>query len=216
MYRFKRYSSIPQRTGLSLVEVVASTLIVGGMVVTALNTLGGAYKTRKLNTTRLVAPGIAHELVTEIMSMPYEDSEDGVSLFGYEADELGITRENFDDVDDYNMWSKNGIQAKDGTAIAGYENWKRACSVEWVDPSTLNTSLSDTGLKRITVVTTDPDGKVYRVVALRSKVGALEQSYETDIEVVSWIGAELRIDNGTTVTHHGAQLRNHAVDETGL
>ena len=200
------------RRALSLVEVVASTLIVGIMVVGALNTLGSVYKTRALNAPRLVGPGLAHELMNEVLAMPYMDSEAAGSTLGFDTGETNATRADFDDVDDYHGWYRLGAQAKDGTALPGYETWARQVTVYWADPMTGAPGSIETGLKRITVTVTSPRGDVTELIALRHKDGALEQNSGTDMTAVTWVGAELRLGNSGEITHHGTLLMNHAAD----
>ena len=55
------------RHGLTLIEVVASTMIVGLMAVAALNALGAATKSANSIGNRAVAAGLADELMSEII-----------------------------------------------------------------------------------------------------------------------------------------------------
>ena len=89
--------------------------------------------------------------MAEIMQLPYEDP-DGIPLFGSEEILTLGNRSAFDDVDDYHGWSEAPPTAKDGALLAGDEGWERSVSVGYVNPDDLNsTSLTDTGVKRITV-----------------------------------------------------------------
>src|SRR3954452_16140107 len=92
------------RHGLTLIEVVASTMIVGLMAVAALNALGAATKSSNSIGNRAVAAGLADELMSEIMMQPYSDP-DGAAIFGNESGESTSPRSAFDDVDDYNGWN---------------------------------------------------------------------------------------------------------------
>ena len=91
--------------GLSQIEIVASSLIVGVMLVAALNTLGAVFRSQRLNAARMTGPGLAHELMGEILSLPYEDPEDPGGSIGNDSSESGGDRADFDDVDDYLGWS---------------------------------------------------------------------------------------------------------------
>src|SRR6476660_1423584 len=90
--------------GLTLIEVVAATMIVGLMAVAALNALAAATKSSNSIGNRAVAAGLADELMSEIMMQPYSDP-DGASVFGHESAESTSPRSAFDDVDDYNGWN---------------------------------------------------------------------------------------------------------------
>ena len=99
------------RHGLSLIEVVASTLIVGMMSVAALNSLGSATRSAESIGNRAVALGLADDLMTEILQQPYSDL-DTTPIMGLELVESTGTRYAFDDVDDYNGWSEQPPQPK--------------------------------------------------------------------------------------------------------
>src|SRR2546423_1503074 len=94
----------PKCRALTLVEVVASTMIVGLMAVAALNALGAATKSANSIGNRAVAAGLADELMSEIMMQSYSDP-DGSAVFGHESGEATSPRSAFDDVDDYNGWN---------------------------------------------------------------------------------------------------------------
>ena len=106
----------PNRRGLTLIEVVASTMIVGLMAVAALNALAAATKSSNSIGNRAVAAGLADELMSEIMMQSYSDP-DGSPVFGHESGESTSVRSAFDDVDDYDGWNASPPQYRDGTVI---------------------------------------------------------------------------------------------------
>src|SRR5687767_9398119 len=63
------------RTALSLIEVIASTMIVGMMAVATLNALGAATKSSDSIGNRAIAAGLADELMSEIVQQPYSDPD---------------------------------------------------------------------------------------------------------------------------------------------
>ena len=203
--------------GLSLIEVVASTLIVGVMLVAALNTLGAVFRSQRLNAARLTGPGLAHELMGEILSLPYEDPEEPGDSIGREIDESGGNRADLDDVDDYDNWSANELPAKnpqnkDGVEHPGYVGWNRTVQVNWVNVTSIATTLSsESGLKLITVTVTDPHGVATQIRALRSRYSSFEQSPAVDTTAVTWLGAELQL-GGAAAAHSSTQLSNHTYD----
>jgi MSHA pilin protein MshD len=159
--RFNPKSEIrnPQSRGLSLMEVVASTMIVGMMSVAALNSLGAATRSSHSIGNRAVAMGLADELMSEILQQPYEEPTQTVS-FGRESGESATPRSGFDDVDDYNGWSQSPPQYRSGTTIPDRTNWTHRVQVSRVSPTNLTTtSVTDQGVKRITV-TIEHDGEV--------------------------------------------------------
>src|SRR3954462_11570088 len=102
------------RCGLSLIEVVAATMIVSMMAVATLNGLGAATKSAQSIGNRAIAVGLADELMSEIVQQPYSDP-DGSNTFGRETGEAASPRSAFDDLDDYNTWNVSPPQYRDGT-----------------------------------------------------------------------------------------------------
>jgi type II secretory pathway pseudopilin PulG len=148
-----------RRRALSLIEVVASTMIVGMMAVAALNSLGAATRSSVSIGNRAVALGLADELMSEILQEPYEDPTQ-TPILGRESGEAASPRSGFDDIDDYNGWSQSPPQYSDGTTIPNRIDWTHRVEVRRVTPTdpTLN-SATEVGAKRITV-TIEYDGEV--------------------------------------------------------
>src|SRR4051794_29834325 len=139
------------KRGLTLIEVVASTMIVSLMAVAALNALAAATKSSNSIGNRAVAAGLADELMSEIVMQPYSDP-DGSPVLGRESGESASPRSAFDDVDDYDGWNASPPQYRDGTVIPDRTNWRQRVSVTYVVPTnpTQSTS-SDQGAKLIRV-----------------------------------------------------------------
>ena len=199
-----------QRRGISLVEVVISTLVVGGMLVTALNTLGAVYRSQSINSTRMIGPGLAQELMSEVLAMPYQDPEGVGAGNSVEVGEVTTARAGFDDIDDYHNWKSANACAKDGTVHTGFSGWQRKVNVYWADPLSGSNWPSETGLKKIHVTVSDPAGNVYELYALRWKEGMLEQTPEKDTTVVAWIGAQLHLGKSTQPACMGTNICNQA------
>ncbi len=139
------------RRGMSLIEVVASTMIVGMMAVATLNALGAATKSSNSIGNRAIALGLADELMAEIVQQPYSDP-DGSNTFGRESGEASSPRSAFDDVDDYNGWNVSPPQYRDGTAIPNRTGWRQHVAVTLVSPTNPTQVVgADQGVKRIRV-----------------------------------------------------------------
>jgi Tfp pilus assembly protein PilV len=154
--------------GTSLVEVVVSTVIVGVLIVATLNALGAATSSSRTAGNRAVAIGLADDLMAEILKSKYVDPGSS-PVFGPETGETGSTRNAFNDVDDYNGWSEQPPQAKDGTIYADRADWRRRVTVDRVtvsDPT--KTSTTETGVKRITVDVDYQGTNVVEQTALRT------------------------------------------------
>ncbi len=141
----------PKFRGLTLIEVVASTMIVSLMAVAALDALGAATKSANSIGNRAIAAGLADELMSEILMQPYSDP-DGSAVFGRETGEAASPRSAFDDVDDYNGWNASPPQYRDGTVIPDRTNWRQRVTVSRVLPnSPSQTTGTDQGAKQIHV-----------------------------------------------------------------
>jgi MSHA pilin protein MshD len=127
-------SSARLRTALSLIEVVASTMIVGMMSVAALNSLGAATKSSESIGNRAVALGLADELMAEILQENYEEPTQTVT-FGRETGESATVRSTYDDVDDYNGWNQSPPRYRDGTVMPNRTRWRHRVVVTRVSPS---------------------------------------------------------------------------------
>jgi Tfp pilus assembly protein PilV len=142
------------RCGLTLVEVVMSTLIVGVMTVAALNALGAATQSGATAGERAIAYGLADDLMAEILQSAYSDPDE-TPEFGPEDGEDASTRADFDDVDDFNGWNSLPPESRDGTALADRANWRRRVVVTHVvptNPSQATSGNADQGAKRIRVI----------------------------------------------------------------
>jgi len=159
------------RRGLSLIEVVASTMIVGLMAVAALNSLGAATRSSESIGNRAVALGLADELMSEILPAAYSDATQ-TPVFGRESGEPSGPRAAFDDVDDYHGWDQSPPQYRDGTTMPDRADWRHRVEVSFVVPNNpTQTSASDQGAKRIQVV-----------VEYRGQILAEQVAVRTDTE----------------------------------
>ncbi len=156
------------RPGFSLIEASISVLLVGVLFVAAMNLVGaskfGQYKT----ADRQRGNHLAQALMTEILQQSYEEPVDTVN-FGRESSESGGSRTDWDDVDDYDGWSGSPPVNRDGSAIANLDSWERRVTVERV--SSVNTqivSMTETGVKKITVTALHNDMPAASLVAIRT------------------------------------------------
>ncbi len=199
------------RNGLSLIEVVVSSLLVGTVVVGSLEMLGASVRTQTSANDRIDGPRLAEMLIAEIMTMPY-DEPDGAGPKGLDSGESGGDRADFDDVDDYQGWSESTIQAKNGTPLPNTVGWTRTADVWWVDRANGNVwIIHDTGLKRFTVTVTSPDGVVTECRGMRGRWGILEQPPTVDKTVVTLIEATLAVGSATE-SRQSTNLMNHVED----
>jgi prepilin-type N-terminal cleavage/methylation domain-containing protein len=137
--------------GLTLIEVVASTMIVGLMTVAALNALAAATRSSESIGNRAVALGLADELMSEILQAAYSDPT-GATSIGPDGAESAGPRAAFNDVDDYDGWNQSPPQNRDGTTMPDRGDWRHRVQVSRVVPSDpTQTSGSEQGAKLIRV-----------------------------------------------------------------
>jgi len=155
------------RRGFTLIEAVMSMLVVGLMLVASLNTVGASKIAQSRNAEQTVGPMLAEDLMAEILNQYYEEPIDAVQ-FGREAGETGGDRSTWDDVDDYDGWSKSPPKNKDGSDIPDLADWGRKVTVVFVDSGLVNTTTSDIGHKRIKVTVTHKGRVVAELWGLRT------------------------------------------------
>ena len=154
--------------GFTLVEAAIATLIVGGMLVAALQAAGAAALTQQRAAIRTTARSLADGMLAEVRRLPYADVN--LPVFGRESGETGGVKTSCDDVDDFHGWAESPPQDPAGNALSLLGGWERRVRVEWVqaaDPG--NAAAVDTGVKRITVTVLYRSDVVATTVGLRSR-----------------------------------------------
>jgi len=141
------------RRGFTIIEATISMLIVSIMFMASLNMTGAAKLTGLRGAQYDQAHALAHGLITEVLTMPYEDSDLATVSLGLESGEgSGVVRFDFDDVDDFHNWSASPPQHADGNEMVELIGWSRSVIIEWVDSNDPTLPVvTETGIKRITV-----------------------------------------------------------------
>ena len=148
-----------------------SLVIISVMLVVALNSVGASRLGQRWNADRLRGMALASDLMAEITSKAYSDPNELV-LFGPEVSELLVGRTAYDDVDDYSGYRESPPVDAAGTAIPGLSAWRRDVTVSWVTAGDLTrTSLTDTGIKLITVTVRRNGQLVAQLTAVRTAAG---------------------------------------------
>lgn len=158
--------------GITILEVVVSTFLVGVLLVTSLTTLGVATRAGTTSSRRAQAVLLASDLIDEILLQSYLEP-DLTPTFGTEGrvERTGI-RAAFDDVDDYHDWTASPPQAKHGAVSKLSSMWAREVTVKHVDPHELTTVLKqndDRGVKRIRVTVNFGGRKLIHVDAIQTR-----------------------------------------------
>jgi hypothetical protein len=145
-------------------------MLVGVVLVGAMDLLGNVIRGRTSTADVARAEQFARQLMVEILNADYKD--DTLPLFGTEVDELIGVRSGYDDVDDFHNWSPLSPIGLDGNPLVNSTGWQREVKVENVDPANPGgpalSNLNDQGVKRITVTVKHDGQEVTWLVALRS------------------------------------------------
>lgn len=152
----------------TIAEVSVCVVIVGVMLVAALQTVGQSATVQQRIATRTRGSQLARAMLAEVMQQNYVEPS-VTPVFGPEG---GETRATYDDVDDYNGLIDSTSVGKDGSSLAvpSASLWKRTVAVEWADPLTLKAVAPqlETGVKLITVTVQYKNVVVTKAQALRT------------------------------------------------
>ncbi|MCH8314581.1 MAG: prepilin-type N-terminal cleavage/methylation domain-containing protein [Planctomycetes bacterium] len=155
--------------GFTLIEAVISVVLVGVLLVAAINTLGATAVSKRNIEHQALGYPLAADLMTEILNQAYEEPVDTVN-FGRESSESGGDRTDWDDIDDYEGWSATPPEGKDGAPLDGYDQWTRSVEIAFVQTASLNNEVGvNTGVKRITVTASFNGVPAAELVAIRTQ-----------------------------------------------
>ncbi len=160
-----------RRGALSIVEAVISLVLVSGVMVAALNTVGASFSAQRNVGDRIRGQLLANDLMAEILALSYEDPNETVA-YGLELSESGgVGRAKFDDVDDYRNITDSPPSLKDGTPLTGLPSgWSRSVAVARVESGNLEAlSMNETGVKRITVTVRNAKSVVATLTGIKTK-----------------------------------------------
>lgn len=165
---FVRIPNGPRRSpGFTLIEAVISIVLVGLLLVAAINTLGATAVSKRNIEHQARGYLLAADLMAEILNQAYEEPVDTVT-FGRES-ESGGDRTDWDDIDDYDGWSATPPETKDGLPLDGYDQWTRSVEVAFVNPTDLNALSANPGVKRVTVTASFNGVPAAELVAIRTQ-----------------------------------------------
>lgn len=154
--------------GFSMVEAAFCVVLVGGLVVASLDTLGASKMAQRNLGDRALGQLLASSLMSEIMNQSYKDPNE-TPLFGTEPLENPALRSCFDDVDDYVSWTASPPQNRDGTLIPGLTGWSQTVQIHRVDPADFSIQkIADSGVKQVTVTITRNSVSVATLVGVKT------------------------------------------------
>jgi hypothetical protein len=142
---------------MTLVEVAVSSILVGFVMVAALQAVGQSKLAQRMTADVAIADTLATALVEEVLRLPFCEPGATDTSIGPESGETNSLRQSLDDVDDYHGLSETPPAAIDGSVLAGGDGWTRTVSVVWINPTTRVVSAAPTSLKQVTVTCSRSD-----------------------------------------------------------
>lgn len=173
------------RAAFTLIEVAVCMVIVGVMLVAALQTVGSAADGRRRAAQLRSGQALAGQLLSEIMALPYTEPTDFENLtFGPERTDVDTPR-GFDDVDDYDGFAEAPPRDRAGAVIAGYTDWKWTVSVQPLESRVdgIDRASVNKGICMVTVTAIAPSGQTTSLSSIRTKwntTDTLSQSGRAD------------------------------------
>ncbi|MEM9372421.1 MAG: hypothetical protein AAGA55_02155 [Planctomycetota bacterium] len=158
------------RRGVTMMEAVIGTLLVGGVLAGTLGVVGPTARSSRLAGDVVIASYLAAEMLAEIEAQAFEDPDSADRAFGPEPGESGGNRSRFDDVDDYLAWS-SAPQSTAGALTAGLsDGWLVSVGVVYANAGNPNAdAAADTGIKRVTVSVTKNEVLLHQQSVLRTR-----------------------------------------------
>ncbi len=205
--------SILVRRGNTLIEVTVATVLVGVVLVAALETLGSSVRSQRKSADVAEAWALAERYAAEIMAKPYEDPQGNV-VFGRESNDGTVSkRDDLDDVDDYDNWTESPPKTSVGANLPRYTGWSVGVTVTRCasapSGSTIGDAFTDQGIKRVQVRVTDAAGFVAELETMRSRYGASQYPTPLGLPQVGGVTVDLSVAGATTAVY-GDQPLNEA------
>ncbi|TWU49397.1 type IV pilus modification PilV family protein [Rubripirellula reticaptiva] len=189
------------RSGVTLIEVLVSTILISGVLLTSLAASANLWRSRIQSHSTAMAAELSESILGEITSRRFEDSVD--PIWGHEADENGAGRSAFDDIDDYHEYTASPPVHRDGTTMTDYAGWSVSITVEpaWaIDTGITSTPPIDSGsvpeLRSIMVTCVTPTGDSITESVVASNVPTQTESASQSYQ---WQSLRMSLPSGRSV-----------------
>ena len=188
-------SPVACRSGGTIVEVMVSVVIVGLLIVPVMSVLirtaNGYYR----DTVRHQAVHLAHDLLAELQTLPYQDPQENGRRFGLEADEDPSDRSTWDDLDDYRDFSESPPHRKNGLEIKTVGTYRRRVEIRTVDISAGNVqAIPLDAIRQIHVVVTPPVGPEVRLSCIRFLNGLGDRQVPVQSRSIRNVGMDAELE----------------------
>ncbi|MCH7504929.1 prepilin-type N-terminal cleavage/methylation domain-containing protein [PVC group bacterium] len=142
------------RSGFTLIELILVIIILGVALVGLMDQFSLVITRTAKPVSTYVALNLAQGLLAEVLSKDFEDTGLPAGSFGREAGELLAGPRNlFDDVDDYDDWTSQPPQDRQGLVLSDFTQYTRNVIVANVLSDDLDSDTTDgsTDYKKIQV-----------------------------------------------------------------
>ncbi len=180
------------RRGVTLVEVVVSSLLVGLVLVTSMRATTMVHSSTVAADDSMELSVAAESILEELRGLAYAEPI-GSSSIGIDEGEVQASRATWDDVDDAASYSVSGYVQRNGQVVAGGENWTCSIRCVWVDPTTLTACTEDRGLKKVEVQVISSNGRRAEVF------GYFSSGIDTMGKWLSGIQVQADLDAGSPI-----------------
>lgn len=145
-----------------------AVLVVAIIVAGSLEAAGSLTRAQRSLRDRQTAIAYADALLAEVAAKRYSRPADVTGLLVTLLNPYD--RSNYLGVDDYALFSETTLRSEDGTQLTTQTGWSRSVSLSFVQPSSpTTTSLTDTGLRLITVTVSRNGTTLVTRATLRAK-----------------------------------------------
>lgn len=143
----------PRRSarGVAYTEVLLSGIILSVLIVSALQLFANLGRSQQNTLDEELMNQLASQMIEEIKVLPYRDPT-AENEHGPGTDETGTSRSAFDDIDDYDGWSAQPPQDKQGNPISRHPDIIRSVTVIKIASNNFNQQVADDeGYKKVIV-----------------------------------------------------------------
>lgn len=135
------------RQAFTLIEATISIILVGLVLVGALNTVGASQTAQKNGGDRLLAVTLADDLMREVLNPPPAATV-----------AAGGTRQSFTGYADYSGWTSTPPVDRDGIEVPGANGMNRTVAIALTSSTALDTPTTDGNIIRV-IVTVSRGGR---------------------------------------------------------
>lgn len=157
-----RYHSV---RGFSYIEVLLAAVLLAVLFTAGMTLYGNLGRAGQDTLDQDLAAELCLEMIKEIKLLPYADPQTPTT--GIACEEGGTSRNQYDDIDDYDNWTATPPQTREGSTLERYTGLTHSVAVEHVSSGNFQQTLSDAnnqGFKRITITIKRGDRELTRQI----------------------------------------------------